>query len=540
MEQLNNKSNLSVSDVFYDTDYNHSDSLIDLVGSGLHENENDKWWNILFIYLPPCIFIQGLVGNIISLIVFFRLGKLGSKFKPDLLIKLIHSMLNKFNKNKQKKDNSTMPSQSQQNGAVKRPTDPKRIAPGGLTIYLYLCLLAVYDLGVLVFGLLNEWIYSLSLFDLKNQSIVVCKLFTFFAFLFSHCSSSTIVITTAIRILAVYAPYKASNLTTIKSVRLISCLQLAFFSMFNLHLFWTMSLIELKYEPPPASLNDSAKSMLKFKVENTNVLTVYFVSSLNSSTNEEHSNKLSLNQCKITPSLFARSIWPIADKLAYCILPFLLITLFNVLIVVNIKKVQKYSYTLYVSKLLNQQEPNLKLNNKSEMMATYNQNLNVCKVNLSLSSNNIHSSVKSRSVAEQIPAGSLKTLDIKEKIIQFKKYHLVGKKFTVVLLAISISFLIFTFPVVLTYILIDPLTKKYEKMEINESNFNFERFGYIQKASELLMYLNHSINFFIYLISSFRFRQHFMQLFRNLFKRKRFSFYCRCNSIKNNQTYLYD
>ena len=184
--------------------------------------------------------------------------------------------------------------------------------------------------------------------------------------------------------------------------------------------------------------------------------------------------------------------------------------------------------------------------NKSELIATFNQNLKVCKVNLSSSSNNFHLSDNHshRSANEHqtqaAAAAALNALDIKEKIIQFKKYHLVGKKFTVLLLAISISFLILTLPVVLTYILIDPLTKKYEKMEINESNFNFERFGYIQKVSELLMYLNHSINFFIYLATSFRFRQQFMQLFRNLISKKKFSVYCKCNSIKKKQTYLYD
>ena len=40
-----------------------------------------------------------------------------------------------------------------------------------------------------------------------------------------------------------------------------------------------------------------------------------------------------------------------------------------------------------------------------------------------------------------------KTLDIKERIVQFKKYHLVGKKFTVMLLGISFCFLFLTLPV---------------------------------------------------------------------------------------------
>ena len=47
-------------------------------------------------------------------------------------------------------------------------------------------------------------------------------------------------------------------------------------------------------------------------------------------------NNYNLKQCKIKSNLFTKSIWPIADKLVYCILPFLLITLFNILIIVSI------------------------------------------------------------------------------------------------------------------------------------------------------------------------------------------------------------
>jgi hypothetical protein len=466
-------------------------------------NSNDILWNFLFIYLPPIILFQGIIGNVLSLIVFFRLGKLRNKFKPDFLLKTFKYLSNRCIKKSEKTLKIV---------AVGGANSLATPSPGGLTIYLYLSLLALFDLGVLIFGLLNEWIYSLTLFDLKNESDFVCKLFTFFAYLFSHLSSCTIVIATFIRLLAVYKPYKATNLTNLKMVKLISFLQLLILSVFNSHLFWNMNLIQLDYK------NNNSTSNL-FNDEQEYSIIISNLSDLIIQKNVIYSNK----QCKIKQNSFALSIWPIIDKLVYSILPFLLIFMFNILILINISKVQKYKYTLYVSKL----KQDLLIN--KENLIPKQQVLEVVAI----------ASVNQSSNTYQIKKLNEYNLDIKDKIIHFKKYHLVGKKFTVVLLAISFSFLILTLPAVFTYILIEPLTKKFEKMEINEANLNFEMFGYIQKTTDLLMYLNHSINFFIYFITSFRFRQQFKQLIHYSVFKKNFIIYCQCYS-NNKKNHLYD
>jgi len=258
-----------------------------------------------------------------------------------------------------------------------------------------------------------------------------------------------------------------------------------------------MNLVQLDYK------NNNSTSNF-FNDEQEYSIIISNLSDLIIQKNVIYSNK----QCKIKQNSFALSIWPIVDKLVYSILPFLLIFMFNILILINISKVQKYKYTLYVSKL----KQDLLIN-----VASVNQSSNTC----------------------QIKKLNEYNLDIKDKIIHFKKYHLVGKKFTVVLLAISFSFLILTLPAVFTYILIEPLTKKFEKMEINEANLNFEMFGYIQKTTDLLMYLNHSINFFIYFITSFRFRQQFKQLIHYSVFKKNFIIYCQCYS-NNKKNHLYD
>jgi hypothetical protein len=106
--------------------------------------------------------------------------------------------------------------------------------------------------------------------------------------------------------------------------------------------------------------------------------------------------------------------------------------------------------------------------------------------------------------------------EIKEKIIQFKKYHLVGKKFTIMLLSVSICFLILTFPVVIIYVMLEKIQKNIDEMnDLNESNKSYDLLRNVQKMSTLLMYLNHSINFFIYFLTGARFRQQFYKSFLN-------------------------
>ena len=59
-------------------------------------NKISFWWYILFVYLPPLILLQGVIGNVFSLMVFIKLGKLKNKIKPDLLIQLGKHLISKF------------------------------------------------------------------------------------------------------------------------------------------------------------------------------------------------------------------------------------------------------------------------------------------------------------------------------------------------------------------------------------------------------------------------------------------------------------
>ncbi len=163
-------------------------------------HERKPLWIITTIWLPPIILFIGTVGNIVSFMIFNRIGK--------------------RHKRRYRNDRK------------------------GLTVYSYLSLLAVLDLGVLYFGILNEWLAHLGLKSPKDNSVLCCKLFTFFSYFFSHSSSFFLVMTLGTRFLAIYYPVMASSLTAKKNVKRLSCLVMLIFAMLNSHYLYHMNLYE--------------------------------------------------------------------------------------------------------------------------------------------------------------------------------------------------------------------------------------------------------------------------------------------------------
>ena len=523
-----------------------------------HKPENGTLWKILFLYMPPVILFQGSIGNIFSFLIFFKLGHLKNKFKPDTLItfgKKISSKMNSILRQPNlNKSNSMINKKLKFNRTFKCRQSVSRT--GGLTIYLYLSLLALFDLGVLYFGLFNDWINYISSVNLKDYSSFVCKFFTFCGYLCSHCSSSLIFITSFIRFMAVYDPYLASNLTSIKSVKLVSSILLIFFTVFNLHLFSNMKLEEFRrdvhlIEILKSSFNNSeyTEIIYQLKAQVEEGINLPYLSSKNSF------------KCKIVQNDFTKTLWPIADKLVYSVLPFILISIFNVLILINISKVQKYKYILYMSKFKNEECSNVsidKIKFQSHALCE-TKNEDGLRVNSQRQDHEIKTIRKNSQLVQlKNKPNNLSRIsvcliddrkgnDVKERIIHFKKYHLVCKKFTIMLLSLSFCFLLLTLPVVVIYLLLEPIIQGFQKMELNESNSHFEQLQNIQEVSSLLMYLNHSINFFIYFATSSRFRQYFRKKF---FKKSYFtnSFlklveYLKCKKSKPNNenvSSLYD
>lgn len=414
---------------------------------------------ILAIYCPPVIIILGSITNIFSLIIFAQLTKFKFQFNFLKFIKSIklayfsvnflhnsNFQLNEFNLAKVKK------SQIQRNGLK--------------AVYFYLAILSIFDLGVLYFGLLNEWTIDLNLTNFKNSNKIACKLFTFLAFFCSHLSSSLIVVTCLLRLVAIYSPIEAAKLTNKKSFRKTCLLLLIIFSLVNLHLFWTMNLVPVEH----------------------------YLISLNKNLIQSVLKEMQLtmkNECQFVSGNVFKQLWPIIDKLFYCLIPFSVIVFVNFSIILNISKTQKYKYFVYVSKI------------KSDDSS---------KAEMATSSHRSHSRDISNNSISKTRSLNCVVSNFSRLSNQAENTKLFGKKITFTLLCVSFMFLILTLPVMILYIFLNRI-KFWIENSSNPEKY-YEWLSIAQKFTGILMYLNHSLNFYVYYFTSAKFRQNFLNFFR--------------------------
>lgn len=394
-------------------------------------------------YVPIFIFLLGIIGNTFSFLIFLKLGKIKFTLK-----KLKINFLTKCHRKKKqetfRKDN--------------------RVSNGVFTVYIYLAILAVFDLSVLFFGLFNDFLTDTGIYNFKLYSSSFCKSISFFAFFSSHFSSWLLVVVSSIRLLAIYSPYRATQLTKTNNVRRVCFVLMTILASVNLHLYWNM---EIKEIDRVEYLSDSLKeSMLIQSVDKEEILNQTSLSNETYSFPIVSDESIWKYECKIKKNAFTQNVWPIADKLIYCFLPFTLLIIINSLIVLNIKKSQNYKYILYVSKLIS---PNgqgfdsysgcdIELENLTEKIKNIRINeLNCGNVDaktinflkklpyLTENEKNLKISRKTSKSLDIQKINRLRTIEIKEKIIKYKKYHLIGRKFTYMLLGVSFTFLVIPF-----------------------------------------------------------------------------------------------
>ena len=109
-------------------------------------------------YVPIFIFLLGIIGNTFSFLIFLKLGKIKFTLK-----KLKINFLTKCHRKKKqetfRKDN--------------------RVSNGVFTVYIYLAILAVFDLSVLFFGLFNDFLTDTGIYNFKLYSSSFCKSISF-------------------------------------------------------------------------------------------------------------------------------------------------------------------------------------------------------------------------------------------------------------------------------------------------------------------------------------------------------------------------
>ncbi len=262
----------------------------------LNEFQSSFIWRVLFIYTPVIIFSIGTLGNLCCFLIFAKLSRRRNK-----------NSINSIGRRE------------------------------GLTVYLYLSALAAFDLGVLYTGMFNEWVYHMTDYNLKDTNIFLCKGVTFVSFFFSHCSSFLVVLITGLRCLAIYSPLKASQLATKKYV-MITCATLVLVAgLLNIHYLWSMQ------------LNRDAENDEKFTF--SDVLELLQDDGVEAKESDLRflMNRTDMPKCFIDENRF-KTVWMFIDQIFYCLLPFILIIVFNSQIIKNISKYEQAYTIVYNSK----------------------------------------------------------------------------------------------------------------------------------------------------------------------------------------------
>jgi hypothetical protein len=499
-------------------------------------------FTILSVYIPPIIIVLGSFGNLVSFLVFFKICKIDLMLSQMSLLRTTRSVLSSvvknvtpFSRNSPKTNHgfdaplmmenieqqqqAIAPVQnSNRNSVVFKLKNTVATSNGSITIYLYLCALAIFDLTVLYTGLLNDWMYDITQgMNVKNYSNLLCKSITYLAFVASHTSSFLVVMTSFIRFMAFYSPFKTAALTNMNNFKPILISLVGVFCLLNIHFLFTMHLVEVRSHEE--SLIDSLGNE-----------TSGYRADLLAQVIRNLTRAAKTYECRIKPSVFAQTVWPIMDKLMYSLLPFILILVFNLLIVINLSKAQKFNYIVYMSKqktgsntagVRNRSgedghsatrqtlSPSTPFGDKKKLI--YKFNGSSAKDNLKMEksySGSDNQNLKKTPLPQPNQLDPELSIQITRRINSLKKKKNFGKRFTFMLVGLSASFLVLTLPVVVFMLLVEPLKQHIDRIEdLSESNEKYEWLGIAQRVAMLLMYLNHSINFVVYYVTSARFRR---------------------------------
>ena len=332
-------------------------------------------------------------------------------------------------------------------------------------------------------------------------------------------SVATIVIMTAEKLYAIYKPMKARLLKYNRKRSIyIVLIALLICSLMNFHFLITHSVTNIQ-------LNN-----LK-----------------NQSSNISNSTIMCANDKWF---LFYNYYWPYIDATLYSFLPFLLITVLNILIVVCLVKEKKESCMLQKSlqkksplnKTVKAEKENFKLIRKNTSLSvkfanerklenmidscisinkSKNENENLEEASLKIlkasrmysscltikdkisfsitENNNLNKQLRRRSeIVESDCKKNFKNLIMARKIKKNKSIFNNNKRTATVIFTINIAFCVFTMPLVVLQIIDNQLRSSYSN---NESNNN-DVLDLLKAIFELLQYLNHSLNIVLYSFSS--------------------------------------
>nr|CAH8874902.1 unnamed protein product [Trichobilharzia regenti] len=233
--------------------------------------------NILWIYLPPIIFILGSLGNVLSFVI------------------------------------------------LRHPST------GSVTTFVYLIARSIVDEMVLIVGLLRRWIDKLIDSELANTSNFICKMVHFWGTSSSLLSVWLTVTLTAERALVVSFPLHVSRVISYSRVRNVIIIMSIICIALSSHFFFTAGIISnctLDY-PPTLSSTWNRRNQMTYSNETSSL---HFFNSQNKCLN--HCAFLPNYEAM-------NWYWSTFDAIAYSYLPFCLIFGFNFVILKSVYRASK-------------------------------------------------------------------------------------------------------------------------------------------------------------------------------------------------------
>ena len=333
-------------------------------------------------------------------------------------------------------------------------------------------------------GGLNLWLESAFNWKLTGISTVVCKIFPFFTYTMFDYSIAIIVIMTSKKLYAVSFPLRANALKFSRKESIPALSALLICCIINSHFLFSLTLAE-----------------------------VISTNSFNSST---------MNVCINDKWYdFYDNYWIYIDAAVYSFLPFVLITITNISIIIFLVKEKKKSLTLQRFRVTK-----FRKFDSAIMHSNYFTEKNNIKDSSRLQSNSLISSASKQDQLKgrMIIAEHDRKHSVFEIASRYKRFPINNKRLTIMIFLINISFSILTMPIVILQIIHQQkINDMIETIFTEKSTQTFEEkeniFNLLKAIFELLQFLNHSVNFFLYCLSGTTFRRETMIVLSKAYNR---------------------
>ncbi|KAL8594294.1 hypothetical protein ACOMHN_000996 [Nucella lapillus] len=398
----------------------------------------------------------------------------------------------------------------------------------------FLAALAVLDSCVLFVGLFRQWLGELTGGDLKNQGQWLCKAIVVLGYTCSNVAVWIIVAVTVERYIVVCHPLKASRVCNVtRAKRVVVGIVLLFLGI-NSHFLWTAGLTLRNQEEEEEQQEEKMIADLQGHC----------------SSQEGH-------------DFLITAVWPWVDAFIYGFSPFIIIMSLNVVIIIHMVKATSgrvvlqnrcSSSSFSSSVMLSSPTPLIK-----RRVSSNNNNNNDCSSQqqlLSLSRSSSNCSMASMNncggVTSQTSQSSLSSCNTTASMTTFTTSNAGGVaanspnsltvpglpktqanpsrtraakkssslnvltkrrltsnsslRMTVMLLTVSFTFLITTLPMNVCVIASAFLNR------LSDDTGRMMRFQLVFTVAELLMYVNHSVNFFLYCATGNKFRSEMRRL----------------------------